>query len=142
VAEEVVFPNGCAVTPDGRALFLAETFAKRITRFSIAKDGSLYDRAVVANLDMPPDGLCLDVEGGLWIGLPEAGRFIRLDAQGRLDRAVRSPSPFAVAPALGGADRRRLFLASADTDLKRLARGETTARIDSIDLEIGGAGFP
>jgi hypothetical protein len=35
-----------------------------------------------------------------------------------------------------------LFLASADTDLKRLARGETAARIDTADLEIGGAGYP
>ncbi len=142
VAEGIVFPNGCAVTPDGRTLFVAETFAKRITRFTIAGDGSLHDRAVFADLDMPPDGLCLDEKGGLWIGLPEAGRFIRLNAKGRLDRAIASPWPFAVAPAFGGEDRRRLFLASADTDLKRLARGETAARIDSIDLEIGGAGYP
>jgi 2-polyprenyl-6-methoxyphenol hydroxylase-like FAD-dependent oxidoreductase/sugar lactone lactonase YvrE len=141
-AEDVIFPNGCAVTPDGRTLFLAETFAKRVTRFSIADDGSLYERAVFADLDMPPDGLCLDAEGGVWIATPEAGRFIRLDRRGRLDRAIASPWPFAVAPIFGGEDRRRLFLASADTDLRRLARGETIARIDSIDLEMGGAGFP
>ncbi len=142
VAEDIAFPNGCAITPDGRSLFLAETFAKRITRFSIADDGSLHGRAVFADLDMPPDGLCLDEKGGLWIGLPEAGRFIRLDARGRLDRAIASPWPFAVAPTFGGEDRQRLFLASADTDLKRIARGETAARIDSVDLEIGGAGYP
>jgi 2-polyprenyl-6-methoxyphenol hydroxylase-like FAD-dependent oxidoreductase/sugar lactone lactonase YvrE len=141
-AQDVAFPNGCAVTPDRRSLFLAETFARRITRFSIGEDGSLGERQVFAELDMPPDGLCLDAEGGLWIGMPEAARFVRLDAQGRLDRAIASPWPFAVAPMLGGADRRSLFLCSADTDLKRLARGETQARIDIVRLEIGGAGWP
>ena len=142
VAEGVDFPNGCAVTPDGRWLYLAETFGKRITRFRVADDGTLNERVVFAELDMPPDGLCMDAEGGLWIGLPEARRFIRLDRDGRLDRAIASPWPFAVAPAFGGDDRRRLFLASADTDLSRLPRGDTRARIDTVDLTVGGAGYP
>lgn len=141
-AESLDFPNGCAIAPDGRWLFLAETFGKRVTRFRIADDGSLTERGVFAELDMPPDGLCLDAEDGLWIGLPEAGQFIRLDRRGRLDRAIASPWPFAVAPAFGGEDRRRLFLASADTDLHRLARGDTRARIDYVDLAVGGAGYP
>jgi 2-polyprenyl-6-methoxyphenol hydroxylase-like FAD-dependent oxidoreductase/sugar lactone lactonase YvrE len=142
LAEGLDFPNGCAVTPDGRRLFLAETFGKRITSFEIANDGSLSNRKTFAELDWPPDGLCLDEELGLWVGLPEAQRFVRLDASGRLDRAIAGPAPFAVAPAFGGPDRRRLFLASADTDLARLSRGETSARIDFVDLDIGGAGYP
>jgi 2-polyprenyl-6-methoxyphenol hydroxylase-like FAD-dependent oxidoreductase/sugar lactone lactonase YvrE len=141
-AEGVFFPNGCAVTPDGRFLFLAETFARRITRFAIAGNGELQDRSVFAETDCPPDGLCLDEAGGLWIGLPEAGRFVRLNADGRLDRAIAPPFPFAVVPALGGPDGRTLFLCSADTDLPRLGRGETTARIDIVRVDERHAGWP
>jgi sugar lactone lactonase YvrE len=142
VAEGLEFPNGCAITPDGRRLYVAETFGRRITRYDLAADGSLSGRATFAELDWPPDGICLDAEGGLWIGLPEGARFVRLDKNGRLQHAIRAPWPFAVAPVFGGEDRRRLFLASADTDLYRLSRGETRARVDFVDLEIGGAGLP
>ena len=140
--EGVFFPNGCVVTPDNRALLLAETFARRITRFEIAPDGTLGNRSVFAELEYPPDGLCLDDHGGLWVALPEASRFIRLDANGRLDRAVASSFGFAVAVALGGADGRTLFLCSADTDLPRLTRGETAGRIDSLRVEERHAGWP
>ena len=126
VAEGLEFPNGCAITPDGRRLYVAETFGRRITSFDLAADGSLGGRATFAELDWPPDGICLDAEGGLWIGLPEGARFVRLDKNGWLQHAIRAPWPFAVAPVFGGEDRRRLFLASADTDLDRLSRGETS----------------
>lgn len=142
VAEDVVFPNGMAVTPDGRELFVAETMARRISRFAIAPDGSLSGRRVFAELDMPPDGMCLDEAGGLWIGMPEASRFVRLNPDGTLDRALPGAFPFAVAPALGGPTRKTLFLCSADTDLGRLARRETTGRIDIVEVELAGAGWP
>jgi 2-polyprenyl-6-methoxyphenol hydroxylase-like FAD-dependent oxidoreductase/sugar lactone lactonase YvrE len=141
-AEEVVFPNGMVVTPDGRELLVAETMARRITRFAIEADGSLTGRRIFAELDMPPDGICLDTAGGLWIGMPESGRFVRLNPDGTLDRAIAGQFPFTVAPMLGGADRRTLFLCSADTDLRRLSRRETTGRIDTVEAEMAGAGWP
>ncbi|MEW8243951.1 MAG: gluconokinase, GntK/IdnK-type, partial [Candidatus Thiodiazotropha sp.] len=35
VAREMIFPNGCALTPDGSTLLVAETFASRITAFDV-----------------------------------------------------------------------------------------------------------
>jgi hypothetical protein len=57
-------------------------------------------------------------------------------------RRVQSAAPFAVTCALGGAARRTLFLCSAYTDLERLGKGETTARIDALEVEAAGAGWP
>jgi sugar lactone lactonase YvrE len=142
VAEDVVFPNGCVVTPDGAALIICETMAQRISRFRIGEDGSLSDRAVFAELDTPPDGLCLDAEGAVWAGLPHASAFVRVTLEGGIVERIPAAFPFAVACALGGPDRRTLFLCSADTDLSRLARGETTGRIDIIEVEVAGAGWP
>ncbi len=141
-ADDVFFPNGCVVTPDNRTFLVAETFARRIAKFDIADDGTLINRMVFAELEYPPDGLCLDDRGGLWVGLPEASRFVRLDERGRLDRAVASRFGFAVAVALGGTDDNTLFLCSADTDLPRLSRGETTGRIDYVKVDQGRAGWP
>ena len=141
-ADDVFFPNGCVVTPDNRTFLIAETFARRIAKFDIADDGTLTKRTVFADLEYPPDGLCLDDRGGLWVGFPEASRFVRLDERGRLDRAIASRFGFAVAVALGGIDGHTLFLCSADTDLPRLARGETTGRIDYVKVDQGRAGWP
>ena len=142
VAEDVVFPNGCVVTPDGSGLIICETTAQRITGFRIGDDGSLSDRVVFAELDTPPDGLCLDAEGAVWAGLPHASEFVRVSPAGLIVERIRSAFPFAVACALGGPDRKTLFLCSADTDLPRLAKGETTGRIDTVEVDVPGAGWP
>ena len=43
-AEDLVNPNGMAITPDGRTLFVNETFASRVTAFDRAPDGTLTGR--------------------------------------------------------------------------------------------------
>src|SRR5439155_13969531 len=63
-ADELAFPNGTVITPDGVTLIVAESTAARLTAFTIATDGSLYDRRVFAQLEgVFPDGICLDAEG-------------------------------------------------------------------------------
>jgi sugar lactone lactonase YvrE len=142
VAEDVVFPNGCIVTADHQTLLIAETMASRISRFTIERDGSLSQRAVFAELASPPDGLCLDVDGGVWAGLPHESAFVHLGVDGRETTRLASPYPFAVTCVLGGPGRRTLFLCSADTDLQRLPAGDTDGRIDALDVEIAGVGWP
>lgn len=74
-ASEMHSPNGMAISPDGRTLYVAESTAMRITCFDIdAASGGLSNRRIFA--DVPdggiPDGICLDSEGGVWAALPVA----------------------------------------------------------------------
>lgn len=139
-AEETTFPNGCAV--DGERYVLAETLARRVSEFTVAADGTLGERRVLAELDDPPDGLCLDAEGGVWVAQPEEGRYLHLGRDGSVERIVPSAAPFAVTCVLGGEDGRTLFLSSADTDLKRLPQGDTAGRIDTLRVEVPSGGRP
>jgi sugar lactone lactonase YvrE len=139
-AEETTFPNGCAV--DGDRYVVAETLARRITEFKIAADGTLGERRVLAELDDPPDGLCLDAEGCVWVAQPEESRYLRLRRDGSVDRTLASAAPFAVTCVLGGEDGRTLFLSSADTDLQRLPKGESEGRIDTLVVDVPRAGRP
>jgi sugar lactone lactonase YvrE len=67
VADGLAFPNGMAVTADGSTLIVAESYAKCLTAFAIAADGSLSGRRVWADLgDGVPDGICVDAEGAVW----------------------------------------------------------------------------
>ena len=92
-AEDLLFPNGSVITPDGGTLIVGETVGARYTAFTIADDGSLTDRRVWAQVapdaaarrarprrcrrcKFGPDGCTLDAEGHIWaadgVGAPRA----------------------------------------------------------------------
>ncbi|MET0414787.1 MAG: SMP-30/gluconolactonase/LRE family protein [Actinoplanes sp.] len=67
VADELLFPNGMAVTADSTTLIVAESHAGRLTAFDIAPDGGLSNRRIWAEVDgSAPDGVCLDSSGAVW----------------------------------------------------------------------------
>src|SRR3954447_2434833 len=50
VAEDLWFPNGTMITPDGGTLIVGETIAARYTAFTVTGDGALTDRRVWAQI--------------------------------------------------------------------------------------------
>ena len=59
--DDLWFPNGMAITPDGSTLLVAETSASRVSSFAIARDGMLGARRTWADLGVArPDGVGLD----------------------------------------------------------------------------------
>src|SRR5206468_2761605 len=79
-ADDLAFPNGTVITPDGGTLIVAETFAHRLTAFTIAPVGRLAGRRTWASLDeqVYPDGICLDAEGAIWVASPLTNEAIRV----------------------------------------------------------------
>ena len=91
VADDLAFPNGMVVTPDNATLIVAESFARRLTAFDIAADGTLSNRRVWA--DVTGDGICIDAEGAVWcsdVGPDDRGVCQRLREGGEL-RTETSP---------------------------------------------------
>lgn len=67
VAEDIAFPNGMTITPDGRTLVVADSYRHCLVGFDIGDDGALSGRRVWADLgDAAPDGICADAEGAVW----------------------------------------------------------------------------
>jgi len=85
VVDDVGFANEIVVDAERGLLFANETFARRICCFSIGPDGSLRDRRVIASFGegVFPDGLSLDVDGGLWVTSVVSNRLIHVDSSGR-----------------------------------------------------------
>ena len=144
VARDLDFPNGMAITPDHRTLIVAESVGRRLTAFSIGPDGALSDRRVFADgLDGPPDGICLDAEGGVWTAMTLAHQFERIEGRGgeghvthRIDIGDRA----AIACMLGGSANRTLFmLTSSDAYPKRLI-GTRLSRVDTVIVDTPAAG--
>lgn len=118
-ADEMVFPNGAVVSPDGRRLIVAESFANRLTVFDLQDDGRLTNRRLYADLgDCSPDGICQDAEGAIWVAHPQGDAVLRVLEGGRVVDRVVTGERGAFACALGGPDGQTLFVCT--NDLARL----------------------
>lgn len=149
VADDIQFPNGMVVTPDGSTLVVAESFAGRLTAFDIEPDGGLANRRVWAD-GLGPDGICVDASGAIWAqaadvaahtgdaGAPR-GACVRVREGGEvLDRVETDQECFACT--LGGPDGRTLFLLCADwrgVDQVDAVIAERTGRILTARAPVG-----
>jgi len=142
VARELDFPNGMAITRDHQTLIVAESIGRRLTAYTISAGGDLSDRRVFADgLDGPPDGICLDAEGGVWTAMTLAHQFERIEGRGgnpRVTHRIDIGDRAAIACMLGGAADRTLFmLSSSDAYPSRLV-GTRLSRVDTVIVDTPG----
>lgn len=142
VANEMRFPNGAVVTPDGRTLVVGESTGRRLSAFDIQSDGSLTNRRVWAELgDAIPDGIALDAEGAIWVACPTAHECIRVREGGEVVERIKV-STDAFACALGGSGRRTLFIATAPNADPADCVAKRQGKIEITEVEVPGAGWP
>jgi sugar lactone lactonase YvrE len=150
VADGIAFPNGMVVTPDNSTLIVAESFARRLSAFDIAGDGSLSNRRVWAD-GVGPDGICMDAEGAIWTDVGQFGESLvgRVREGGEVLERVQLDLP-CFACMLGGEDGKTLFMLAADwrmsdsfaDNITRLTEGPRTGRLLAAPAPAPGAGWP
>lgn len=142
VAEDLLFPNGSVITPDGRTLVVGETWGARLTAFDIAEDGTLSGRRVWAQLDGRfPDGCCLDAEGAIWVASPPTNDFVRVREGGEITDTI-AVDRMAIACVLGGDDGKTLFLLTSQTTSGENANELRSARIEAHRVEVPSGNSP
>jgi sugar lactone lactonase YvrE len=159
VAEDLMFPNGCVITDDGRTLIVGEGMAGKYTAFTIADDGSLSDRRAWATLSRPPnmtsfpdlmrdidvvfDGCRLDAEGAIWAADAKNARCVRIREGGEiLDEIPAPPGQNIFACMLGGAGRRTLLLCVAPGRASNGRLSGLEATLQTTHVNVPGAGKP
>jgi hypothetical protein len=95
VADGLGYTNEALVSPDGRWLYVNETFGRRTTRFRLGPDATLGGRETVATYGAGtfPDGLAFDAEGGVWITSIVSNRVIRLAPDGTQALVLEDADP-------------------------------------------------
>ncbi|MDO9500550.1 SMP-30/gluconolactonase/LRE family protein [Falsiroseomonas sp.] len=122
VADGLGYTNECMPSPDGRFLYVNETYTQRLSRFPLAADGTLGPKQVVAEFGPGeyPDGLAFDEEGQVWVTAIVANRLLRVD------------------PATGGVTRH--LDAGVPEHIERIARGSAAGTLVPQDMaEAGGS---
>jgi sugar lactone lactonase YvrE len=129
-AEDMLFPNGSVITPDGRTLIVGETAGSRYTAFTIRRTGALIGRRIwaqvapapelttfaetLAKLRFGPDGCALDAEGHIWAADEVGARCVRLAPGGEIVDEIAAPEGLnCFACMLGGEDGRTLLMCAA-----------------------------
>ncbi|MGY8881446.1 MAG: SMP-30/gluconolactonase/LRE family protein [Dehalococcoidia bacterium] len=148
VADRVCFPNGGAITPDGKTLIVAETFAFTLTAWDIEDDGTLSGRRPFANLAAPTDGISLDAEGCVWVACPyfsygDSGGWVRVADGGEIKQviALEDADKSAYACMLGGADGRDLWLCESTVLGRERYQGDGRIRRVRVDVPKAEAQF-
>lgn len=156
-AEGLGFPNGMALTPDGRTLIVAETTMNRLSAFDVTS-GSLGERRTWAAFgDSPvstnrgeilrraavvPDGICLDAEGAVWVADAAHGRLLRVAEGGSILEELKVEGAGVFACMLGGDDGRTLFACAAPTFQEAEASMNHHASILMARVGVPHAGLP
>jgi sugar lactone lactonase YvrE len=93
-----LFANGVAVAPDGGAVFVAETWSRRVTRVPVLADGSAGAPEPYAELPGAlPDGLAIGPDGSLYVACYQPSQLVRIDASGRPTILVRDDDAMVLA---------------------------------------------
>lgn len=110
--DNVPSPNGVALSPDGRVLYLAVTRGNCVWRVPLMADGSVSKVSQFFTSYGPsgPDGLAVDAEGNLLVCNPGLGYVWLLNPRAEPITIWRSPKGISTTNiAFGGPDRRTVF---------------------------------
>jgi sugar lactone lactonase YvrE len=158
-AEEMLFPNGSVITPDGKTLIVGETAGARYTAFTIQESGELTDRRVWAQvaptpevttfeetlgqLKFGPDGCGLDAENHIWCADEVGARCVRLKEGGEIVDEIKAPEGLNIfACMLGGADGTTLLMCAAPDFLEHNREAAHEAVLLTTSVDVPRAGLP
>lgn len=108
IDQDIICSNGPCFSPDGRTMYFADSFLKKIFAYDYdIETGDLLSRRTFASFEAfqgYPDGMTVDSEGGVWVAEVYAGRLLRYDPRGALDRVVGLPVFATTSVMFGGPD--------------------------------------
>ena len=146
VLEGLTISNGLGWSPDRRTMYVADSGPGTITAFDLDADGEMTGSRIFADFDVDregtPDGLCVDVEGGVWVAVWGGYEVRHYAPTGQLLGRVRVPTAQPASCALGGESGTTLYITTAREDLteEQLAREPLAGRM--FASEVGVRGLP
>jgi gluconolactonase len=61
-------PNGVALSPDGKTLYIGNSDERNVRAYDLDKNGAASnERVLISGIDGVPDGICIDEKGNLYV---------------------------------------------------------------------------
>ena len=134
--------NGPAFAPDGKSAYLTDSAAGIVWKCRVDQDG-LAAKQVFRAFSGPegvPDGMAVDVDGGVWIARWGTGQVTRYDPDGGEIATIELPVSHPTKCAFGGPDMRTLYITSARTEISsnELRFQPLAGSVFSIETDVQG----
>lgn len=146
VLENIGLPNGLVWSADGGELFFVDSVARTLFRARYPATGTALENIEVFAHTPPdlgrPDGLAMDIEGGIWVCQFNGGCLLRYDRHGELTRILEMPVPRPTSCCFGGADMRTLFITSARFGMTPAEQADFPAAGNIYSIRLPVAGVP
>ena len=120
VGGNAIITNGPAISIDGRWLYHVDTLERTIWRFDVSRSDILTNAHPFIRIDEDdgtPDGITVDSEDHLWVGLWGGWAARRYSPEGNMVEEVRFPCANVTKIAFGGPDYRTAFVTTARAGL-------------------------
>ncbi|WP_206079522.1 SMP-30/gluconolactonase/LRE family protein [Polyangium spumosum] len=116
VADDMQRPNGIALSPDEKSLYVADTQTGELRTWPVNDDGSLGAGSTLVTTGPGPDGMAVDEKGNLFVTTKNGVEVY--SAAGKLYGAIAVPQQPSNC-AFGGEDKKTLYI-TARTGLYRV----------------------
>jgi sugar lactone lactonase YvrE len=107
VIHDRIHPNGLSFSADGHRLFAVDTFGRRVVVFDVPAVGEPVVSGELSTSEVPglPDGLAIDVEGGVWVAFYRGACVARFDPDSGSVRQFEVPALKPLSLCFAGPDR-------------------------------------
>lgn len=142
---KVTISNGMAWSADGKSMFYIDTATHSVLRFDYENEtGGITNPKVVIRVPEShgaPDGMCIDLEGKLWIAHWGGANISRWDPEnGALMSKIHIPALQVTSCCFGGEDLDTLFITSARINMSAidLEKFPLSGSVFSLKVQVGG----
>lgn len=147
VVGELVIPNTLAASPDGRTLYVADSYLNVIWAFELDPEtGAVGERRVFVETEdgCSPDGSAVDEEGCLWNAQWGGWKVVRYRPDGTVAQTVKMPVEQPSSCAFGDADLSTIYVTSAREGLspEQLERQPLAGSLFSFRPGVRGMALP
>jgi sugar lactone lactonase YvrE len=143
--DSVTISNGLGWSPDGGTMYYVDTPTTRIDAFDYDVDsGAISGRRPFVQIEGEgrPDGLCVDIEGAIWIALWPGWSVRRYLVDGTLDAILPLPVAEVSSCVFGGSALDELFITTAWSTLSDEQRAAQPHAGSLFRASVGMRGLP
>ena len=135
--------NGLGLSPDRKMLFHSDSTTGAVWVYDVTHDRGVKDRRIFAKMPEGwPDGMAVDVEGGIWVAAVRVGEVIHFSKDGTVKQRIKIPATMVTSLTFGGRDHMDLYVVTADNTDDASRKGTIfRGRADVPGLAVPKANF-
>ncbi|MCX6150125.1 MAG: SMP-30/gluconolactonase/LRE family protein [Ignavibacteriales bacterium] len=120
------FPNGIAISPDAKFVYVCESAKERVLKFRLKKDGTFGEPEVFIILPGgDPDGIAFDVEGNLYVAHFGGKAIYVVKPDGSIKQKIITPGKKPSNLEFADADMKTLYITEDETNAVYKIRVDT-----------------